>query len=89
MSKHASSSSTSYGAWALAAWLAALALFLIWLGWVLFSEKLWQLVQSGSCTQGNRPLILSKGTSRAVMPDMSLAACGNPASCSALSSARE
>ena len=37
MNKHASSSSTSYGAWALAAWLAALALFLIWLGWVLFS----------------------------------------------------
>mgnify|MGYP000970625042 CR=1 FL=1 len=37
MSKHASSSSTSYGAWALLAWLAALALFLIWLGWVLFS----------------------------------------------------
>ena len=54
-----------------------------------FSEKLWQLVQSGSCTQGSRPLILSKGTSRAVMPDMSLAACGSPASCSALSSARE
>ena len=39
MSKHASSSSTSYGAWALAAWLAALALFLIWLGWVLFSTS--------------------------------------------------
>ena len=39
MSKHASSSSTSYGAWALAAWLVALALFLIWLGWVLFSTS--------------------------------------------------